>query len=280
MSSNDSGILVDENDYIPETIEGTYDNLFYKNKVSFITFLVAVVFIYIAIFAIIGNKNSDGSRNFLALILEIVLWIIFIAIIYSNVKDLDISTWRLSDIFSGGPIFPPGPPPPHPPPPGPVPPPPGPEEQGEVFHIFNNEYTYEEAKDVCNAYGSRLANYKEVENAYNEGANWCSYGWSNEQMGLFPTQKEIYDKLQQIPGHEHDCGRPGVNGGYFENPNIRLGVNCYGPKPPPKPVDEQYMRQTTFTPYVDDKKLDEMIEQQQSEYVVAPFDSSKWSFFS
>jgi hypothetical protein len=31
-------------------------------------------------------------------------------------------------------------------------------------------------------------------------------------MALFPTQKETWDKLQKIKGHEHDCGRPGING--------------------------------------------------------------------
>ena len=29
----------------------------------------------------------------------------------------------------------------------------------------------------------------------------------------------------------NNCGRPGVNGGYFDNPNIKFGVNCYGQKP-------------------------------------------------
>ena len=26
------------------------------------------------------------------------------------------------------------------------------------------------------------------------------------------------------------CGRPGLNGGYFDNPNLKFGVNCYGVK--------------------------------------------------
>jgi hypothetical protein len=37
--------------------------------------------------------------------------------------------------------------------------------------------------------------------------------------------------LQGIKGHEHDCGRPGINGGYFDNPEMRFGVNCFGAKP-------------------------------------------------
>jgi hypothetical protein len=31
------------------------------------------------------------------------------------------------------------------------------------------------------------------------------------------------------------CGRPGVNGGYIEDPSLQFGVNCYGIKPTPSP---------------------------------------------
>lgn len=103
--------------------------------------------------------------------------------------------------------------------------------QDEVFNISNNLYTYEDAKAVCTAYGARLATYDEVEEAYNKGGEWCNYGWSDEQMALFPTQKLTWNKLQKNPRHKNDCGRPGVNGGYMENPYIRFGVNCYGKKP-------------------------------------------------
>ena len=81
----------------------------------------------------------------------------------------------------------------------------------EVFHIPGNDYVYDDAKALCGAYGARLATYNEVENAYNKGGEWCSYGWSEDQLALYPTQKETYEKLQSIEGHENDCGRPGVN---------------------------------------------------------------------
>ena len=54
-----------------------------------------------------------------------------------------------------------------------------------------------------------------MEDAYEDGADWCSYGWSEDQMAFFPTQKEKWKKLQKIEGHKHDCGRPGINGGYI-----------------------------------------------------------------
>ena len=60
----------------------------------------------------------------------------------------------------------------------------------QVYHIPGNKYTYDNADAVCQAYGSRLATYDEMEDAYEEGAEWCSYGWSDKQLGLFPTQKK------------------------------------------------------------------------------------------
>lgn len=111
----------------------------------------------------------------------------------------------------------------------------------EVFNISNNLYTYEDAKAVCTAYGARLATYDEVEESYNKGGEWCNYGWSADQLALFPTQKLTWFKLQRNPAHKNDCGRPGVNGGYMENPYIRFGVNCYGKKPAATEKDKQEM---------------------------------------
>jgi hypothetical protein len=111
----------------------------------------------------------------------------------------------------------------------------------EVYHIRNNLYTYDDAKSVCSAYGGRLADYNDIEKAYNAGAEWCGYGWSANQMAFFPTQKETWTKLQSNDKHKNDCGRPGINGGYMSNPNIRFGVNCYGIKPAPRQVEKNIM---------------------------------------
>ena len=109
----------------------------------------------------------------------------------------------------------------------------------EVFHIPDNKYNYENSKAMCKAYGNRLANYKEIENAYQNGADWCSYGWSEDQMALFPTQMERWERLQKIEGHENDCGRPGINGGYMKNTSLKYGVNCYGKKPKITNIEKQ-----------------------------------------
>jgi hypothetical protein len=114
--------------------------------------------------------------------------------------------------------------------------------QNEVFNISNNLYTYDDAQSVCSAYGAKLATYDQIEDAYNNGADWCNYGWSDGQMAFFPTQKSTWQNLQKTTDHKNDCGRPGVNGGYFANPYIKFGVNCYGKKPVPSNDDLDRMK--------------------------------------
>ena len=101
----------------------------------------------------------------------------------------------------------------------------------QVFNIGENKYTYKQAQQVCKAFDAQLATYDQIEGAYNAGAEWCNYGWSEGQMAFFPTQKSTYNRLAQNPNTANACGRPGINGGYMANPNIRFGVNCYGTKP-------------------------------------------------
>ncbi len=104
--------------------------------------------------------------------------------------------------------------------------------QDEVFHVNNNKYTYDDAKAICKSYNAELATYQQVETSYKNGGEWCGYGWSQDQMALFPTQQSTYDKLKENgPEVQHNCGRPGINGGYITNPYIKFGVNCFGKKP-------------------------------------------------
>lgn len=88
-----------------------------------------------------------------------------------------------------------------------------------------NLYTY-----VCQAFNGRLATYGEIEETYNNGAEWCNYGWSQDQMAHFPAQKDTWSKLQISKESKNDCGRPGINDGYMANPIKNFGVNCYGIK--------------------------------------------------
>ena len=151
----------------------------------------------------------------------------------------------------------------------------------QVFHVPGNKYTYENSKAICKAYGSRLANYDEINKAYDEGADWCSYGWSDKQMALFPTQKEKWEHLQKIKGHEHDCGRQGINGGYIANPNVRFGVNCYGYKPKITKEEVDLMANTPLYPRtqreIDFDKRVNYWRDKLPEILVAPFNNNNWS---
>ena len=105
-------------------------------------------------------------------------------------------------------------------------------EHEEVFNIGDQSYTYEQAKCKCAAYGARLAKKHEIIGAYNKGAEWCSYGWSEGQNAYYPTQRSSWKKSQHgSVKHRDDCGVPGVNGGYFSDPELKFGVNCFGKKP-------------------------------------------------
>lgn len=108
----------------------------------------------------------------------------------------------------------------------------------EVFNLGNNLYTYDDAQAICKSFDSRLATYDEIEESYNDGAEWCNYGWSDAQMILFPTQKSTWKELQKDPKTKHNCGRPGINGGHMTNPYVKFGVNCYGKKPDPNKLSK------------------------------------------
>ena len=158
----------------------------------------------------------------------------------------------------------------------------GPKE--EVFNVSNNLYNYEDAKAVCRAMGSRLATYDEIEASYMGGAEWTSYGWSEGQHAYFPTQKATWARLQELKGHEHDLGRPGVNGGYFANPNVRLGVNCYGVRPQITNADQALMnakKNRVVPKSQEERDLDMKVEfwkaNKDKLLVLSSFNNDKWS---
>jgi hypothetical protein len=159
------------------------------------------------------------------------------------------------------------------------------QEKKEVFYIKDNVYTYDEAKAVCKAYGSELADYNQLEKTYNEGGEWCGYGWSKDQMILFPTQKNTWNNLQEIEGHENDCGRPGINGGFIENKNAKFGVNCYGVKRSPTDYELallEQMKKKKYPTSAKDKEFQKNVnkfkkEIKDNKLVINPFNSTKWS---
>ena len=255
---------------------------------------IAILIIYYYMFGSLGNNDSStssASPSLLRTIIEYTIWILFIALILINgllyifgidviktIKELlgmdkaseegeaggEVSTGLGAEATPLGKIV------------------------GlklkmneEVFHIPGNKYTYDDSKSVCKAYGARLAKYNDVNNAFSKGADWCSYGWSDGQMALFPTQEEKWNKLQQQPGHERDCGRPGINGGYMEDANQKFGINCYGYKPPISATEAKRMRESpTYIKSLKEQRFDSKVEEwrkQLCDIVIAPFNHNNWS---
>lgn len=143
----------------------------------------------------------------------------------------------------------------------------------EVFYVANNIFTYDQSTAVCKAYGGDLATYAQVEDAYRRGAEWCGYGWTAGGMALFPTQEETWRKLQLEvdPKKRIACGRPGINGGYFD-PSLKFGVNCYGIRPEKKPgqiTGDQSLAASVAR-----------IKGMLGKYTVNPFNQKDWSEYS
>ena len=286
-------IEVNDQIYMPKMGDSIVSNIFGDTKISFVMLLILIVGIYILIFFVLGNvsKSENIGTSYIVLIIEIILWLILIYVVYINIKKYNndnidfqakmenLFNTKISELTVNADTT-------------------KDDKQKddtkkddkqkdndktckedadgkEVFHIATNSFSYGEARDICEKYNARLANYDEIENAYKNGANWCSYGWSKDQLALFPTQKALFNELKQIPGHENDCGRPGINGGYFKNKQLKFGANCYGMKPKARKKDIDYTHALNHTPSLDKKKSKDMSFQ--NKYIIAPFNKDKWT---
>lgn len=147
----------------------------------------------------------------------------------------------------------------------------------QVFNISENKYTYQEGKALCKVFDSELATLEQLIGAYREGADWCNYGWVEGQMAFYPTQKETWNKLQKnsTPERRNACGKPGLNGGYFNNPDLRFGVTCYGIKPEPR--SHERVKSNLVTD--EDAELQKMIDKFRKDVdniTILPFNRDKW----
>jgi hypothetical protein len=146
----------------------------------------------------------------------------------------------------------------------------------EVFNVATNDYTYYDAEPLCKALGAELASYNQVQKSWEKGADWCNYGWVKGQMAVYPTQKDTYDKVQNGPADQKgSCGNVGVNGGYFDNPELKLGVNCYGTKP-----DQSTHNQPSNAKTPDElEELDKInrYKEDSNNIPINPYNTKKWS---
>jgi hypothetical protein len=151
-----------------------------------------------------------------------------------------------------------------------------PVEGKEVFYVSGDQFTYNDAPAVCAAYGADLATYDQVNDAFGKGAEWCGYGWSQGGMALFPTQSSTWQAMQNETSEEKRtaCGRPGVNGGYFD-PRMKFGVNCYGSKSSGKGF-----KLPLPLPGFDQKAFDNSVNKFKSmlkSFTVSPFNRKVWT---
>lgn len=151
----------------------------------------------------------------------------------------------------------------------------------EVYNVSRNIYTFNDASAVCDALNGKLATYEQVKKAHEDGADWCNYGWVKGQMAVFPTQTATWEKLQKgSPDFRNACGRPGVNGGYFDNPELRFGVNCYGVRPPKSATDELEESQVALPQSPDEIEYNKKVQtfrDQLNTITVLPFRRGQWS---
>jgi len=267
--------MINENKTELEHLTDKLENKYIGIEPMLLIGTIALLIIYYYLFSSLGN-NEEGKSSPLKVGIETFLWLLFIILLLLNglsyIFGIDMIK-TIKKLLGYGPentnadI---------------------PNSDGlkimlkeQVFHVPQNKYTYEDAKAVCTAYKSRLATYDEMEQAFDKGANWCSYGWSANQMALYPTQKEKWETLQKVKGHEKDCGRPGVNGGYMDDVELKFGINCYGAKPGITPNEAQEMQETPL--YMKDEKeiaFDTKVDYWRSQLAqieLAPFNHNNWS---
>ena len=239
--------------------------------VSFIVVFYIVIYLF-------RFPMTEGSKSMAITIIEGISWVLFIVIVivdffkyFLKIPIMDILSflfgWEKTDLkpvveVKGNVV---------------------PTQPNEVFNISNNLYTYDDAQAICSSYDAKLATYDQIEEAYNDGAEWCSYGWSDNQMIYFPTQKATWDKLQKTKKHKNNCGRPGVNGGYIANPYLKFGVNCFGKKP--KANDNDLARMKANKDYVFPKTEEDLALEKKIKYwkdnadkllKVNSFNTNKW----
>jgi hypothetical protein len=257
-----------------------YVNSVILNPTIFVVILLIIV-CYFVLFSSLGNNqginndNSNGGQKIIGIIIGIILIILIIVNAFQYFFGINI-TASIKNFLTNKPVvdiivdqtnYKPSPVP-------------SIRFKKQVFNIPGNYYNYENAQALCTAYGSKLATYSQLEESYKDGGEWCNYGWSEGQNAFFPTQQKTFDNLQKIKGHEHDCGRPGINGGYIANPAVQFGVNCYGNKPKITEEEEDLMKVSSPYPEtVEDQMFQKrvnMLKNKVDDILVSPFNHNSW----
>ena len=253
-------LLTDTDEY-KDDAENRVDSFlsFFDNRYNIVFLVIALVMLYVLI-SIIKIPTDRENKPTIIIGLETLLMILLVLILFVQFFDefvdvkltdelrerlgiIDPSTTITTSTSSQ---------------PDPIPIP-TPVQGKEVFNVGGNHYTYSDAEAICKSFDAELADYDQIEQSYNNGGEWCNYGWSKNQMALFPTQKATWNKLQGNEKIKNNCGRPGINGGYMANPALRFGVNCYGVKPSKRSIDFGPQSDTSYTP-AEDKLMNSKVD--------------------
>ncbi len=148
----------------------------------------------------------------------------------------------------------------------------------EVFNISENIYTYHEAADLCKVFNAELATYEQLSEEFKKGADWCNYGWTAGQTAYYPTQFKSWEKLQNT-SNPNQCGRVGVNGGYFQNPDLTFGVNCYGVRPKSTKCNTDTRNENSLKSPEELRREENIrrLEQNKKNILILPFNNNSWS---
>jgi len=145
----------------------------------------------------------------------------------------------------------------------------------EVFLVANNIFQREDSRKVCKAFfNADVATIEQLREGYNNGANWCNYGWTADSKAYYP--------LQQVQNNPRCFGEAGLNGGTMESTsNIMLGVTCYGEKPSENHMTVDKLITDSSLAQDDLRILDAYRKRINSDGLkIAPFNNKKWSAYN
>ena len=149
------------------------------------------------------------------------------------------------------------------------------DQKKEVFLVSNNIFSKSDSSNVCKGiFDSDSATKEQINDSFNNGANWCNYGWTSNGEAYYPLQSETNNSTCK--------GSIGLNGGIMADNNYTLGVLCYGVKPDEKNyTDLTKIKRDSSLCDADQKLLDNYRKKLENGAIkIAPFNDKSWSRYS
>jgi hypothetical protein len=150
-----------------------------------------------------------------------------------------------------------------------------PVENKEVFLVSNNIFSKSDGATVCKGlFNSSAATKEQLNDSFNNGANWCNYGWTSEGEAYYPLQNDTLNSTCE--------GKAGLNGGIMEDNNYKLGILCYGVKPEEKKYTNlDIVKRDCSMAEADLKLLENYRKKLENGNVkITPFNDKAWSRYS